>query len=148
MDLHQILYTTSLKGILDPFGNDIPLPDKPDKDSNFKWFSSYRPRRSCGKVMFLHLSFCSRGGVSASGPRQTPPWQTPPGRHPPWADTHCPVHAGIHTPCPVHAGIHPASPVQCMLGYGQQAGGTYPTGMHTCFYLILADLILLRCLFI
>ena len=20
------------------------------------------------------------------------------------------------------------------MGYGQQAGGTYPTGMHTCFY--------------
>ena len=23
-------------------------------------------------------------------------------------------------------------PVQCMLGYGQQAGGTHPTGMHSC----------------
>ena len=25
------------------------------------------------------------------------------------------------------------SPHQCMLGYGQQAGGTHPTGMHSCF---------------
>ena len=25
-------------------------------------------------------------------------------------------------------------PAQCMLGYGQQAGGTHPTGMHSCFY--------------
>ena len=25
------------------------------------------------------------------------------------------------------------SPGQCMLGYGQQAGGTYPTGMHSCW---------------
>ena len=43
---------------------------------------------------------------------------TPPGRHPPgqtpllpWADT----------------------PGQCMLGYGQQAGGKHSTGMHSCF---------------
>ena len=28
-------------------------------------------------------------------------------------------------------------PVQCMLGYGQQAGGTHPTGMHSCFIMIL-----------
>ena len=27
-------------------------------------------------------------------------------------------------------GRHP--PAQCMLGYGQQAGGTHPTGMHSC----------------
>ena len=64
-------------------------------------------------------SFCSRG-VSASVQawihtplRRRPPWgqtpreQTPPrSRHPP----------------AVHAGR-----------YGQQAGGTHPTGMHTCF---------------
>ena len=28
-------------------------------------------------------------------------------------------------------GRHP--PAQCMLGYGQQAGGTDPTGMHSCW---------------
>ena len=58
----------------------------------------------------------------------------------PWVDTPCPVHAGIHplpsaccdTPlCPVHAGIYPL--VQCVLGYDQQAGGTHPTRMHSCF---------------
>ena len=27
-------------------------------------------------------------------------------------------------------GRHP--PAQCILGYGQQAGGTHPTGMHSC----------------
>ena len=59
--------------------------------------------------------------------------------HPP-----CPVHAGIHTrPCLVHVGIHtppaqcmlgymPPPSAQCMLGYDQQAGGTHPTGMHSC----------------
>ena len=26
---------------------------------------------------------------------------------------------------------HP--PAQCLLGYGQQAGGTHPTGMHSYF---------------
>ena len=47
----------------------------------------------------------------ANTPRQTPPGQTPPGQTPPWAD-------------PLSA--------QCLLGYGQQAGGMHPTGMHTC----------------
>ena len=95
-------------------------------------------------------------------PRQTPPRQTSPGQTSPWADTPpgrhpeadttpwqtppaqcilgytplpntppCPVHAGIPSPCPVHAGIPP--PAQYMLGYGQQAGGTHPTRMHSCF---------------
>ena len=94
----------------------------------------YRPQRSCGKVMFLHLCvILFTGGVSACGPegclpqppgrplQQTPladtpwvdtPWQTPPL----WADT---------------PGQTP--PAQCVLGYdGQQAGGTHPTGMHSC----------------
>ena len=63
-------------------------------------------KRSCGKVMFLHLSVSHsvHRGVSApvhagihTPPGQTPPWQTPPGRHlpgqtpqgkhPPWSDT-------------------------------------------------------------
>ena len=75
-------------------------------------------------------SFCSQG-VSASGlggvcqtpPRQTPPHpgQIPPGQTPPWADT--------------PLGRHP--PARCMLGYGQQAGGTHPTGMHTCLKIYL-----------
>ena len=54
---------------------------------------NYRPQRSCGKVMFLHLSvILSTGGVSASvhagihphgqTPPSHPPGQTTPGRHP------------------------------------------------------------------
>ena len=101
----------------------------------------YRPQRSCGKKMFLHLCVSHsvyRGCLPpplGRPPGQTPPTgQTAPGR-PPWAaplpsacwDTHPPGHT---PPCPVHAGIHP--PAQCMLGYGQKAGGTHPTGMHTC----------------
>ena len=65
--------------------------------------------------MFLHLSVSHsvhRGGVP--GP--------PPGQ------VHAPPRAGTPqagTPRP-----------QCMLGYGQQAGGTHPTRMHSCFRLI------------
>ena len=39
-----------------------------------------------------------------------------------------PLHAGIHTLPPDQK----QTPPQCMLGYGQQAGGTHPTGMHSC----------------
>ena len=46
--------------------------------------------------------------------RQVPPWQVqPPGRYTPHQ-------------------------LQCMLGYGQQAGGTHPTGIHSC---LLCDLL-------
>ena len=63
---------------------------------------NYRPQRSCGKVILLHLSVIPRADTPSPG--QTPP---------------CPVHARIHTPL-----------AQYMLGYGQQAGSTHPTGMH------------------
>ena len=61
-------------------------------------------------------------------PRQTPPADTPrrhpPGRHPPadtpWADT------------PWAVPLRRPPPAQCMVGYGQQAGGTHPTGMQFC----------------
>ena len=94
--------------------------------------------------------------VSASGPQrrgrhspgQTPPYsvQTPPGQTPPWADT--PSQTDVPTgqtpplgktaPLGGHSlGRHTSpgqtSPVQCMLGYGQQAGGTHATGMHSCY---------------
>ena len=51
----------------------------------------YFPQRSCGKVMFLHLSvILSTGGVCliACWDTHTPPGQTPPpSRDPHWADT-------------------------------------------------------------
>ena len=62
-------------------------------------------------------------------PQVHSPWQVhPPGRytlpgqvHPPWQ---------VHPPRQVHT---PPPPAQCMLGYGQQAGGTHPSGMQFCF---------------
>ena len=66
----------------------------------------YRPQRSCGKVMFLHLSvILSTGGCLAD---------TPPGRHPPRADT-LPPRADTPPPETATAG-----------------DGTHPTGMHSC----------------
>ena len=53
---------------------------------------------------------------------------TPPGtrgRHPLWADT--PLWGD--TPQ-----AEPPPPPQCMRGYGQQAGGTHPTGMHSSIF--------------
>ena len=49
------------------------------------------------------------------------------------------LHDGIHPPGQrqtPRADTHPLGrhpPVQCKLGYGQQAGGTHPTEMHSCF---------------
>ena len=58
--------------------------------------------------MFLHLSvILSTGRMVWQTPR---PWQIPPAQIPHWADP----------------------PAKCMLGYGQQVGGTHPTGMQSC----------------
>ena len=64
---------------------------------NLKFVTVYHLQRSCGKVMFLHLSvILFTGGCLLRGVchTHTHPWadnprgQTPsPGRHPPWEDT-------------------------------------------------------------
>ena len=92
----------------------------------------YRPQRSCGKVMFLHLSLSHSihsGGASVKHlPGQTIPQADPLGRSP--RQTTPPAR---HPPAQCMLGYTPRSPAQCMLGYGQQAGGTHPSGMHTCY---------------
>ena len=56
-------------------------------------------------------------------PGQVPPRQVhPPGQVPP---------RQVH---PLPRQVHPH---QCMLGYGQQAGSTHPTGMHSCLLMTL-----------
>ena len=67
------------------------------------------------------LSVC-QGASAPLHARVHTPWADTPWADTPWADT--PL--GRYSP-----GRHP--PVQCMLGYGQQAGGKHPTGMHSCF---------------
>ena len=81
---------------------------------------NYRPQRSWGKVMFLHVCvILFTGGGSA------------------------PLHAGIHRSS---TGPEAAPPPSRTLGldtppsavhagrYGQQAGSTHPTGMQSCFF--------------
>ena len=81
----------------------------------------YRPQRSCGKVMFLHLSviLSTGGGVSASvhAGIHTPPWQTPS-----WADT--PQADNTHTP-------GQTSPRQTTPPTVTAADATHPTGIHS-----------------
>ena len=101
------------------------------------------PQRSLGQGNILHLSVIlfTGGGVHRSPLAGKPPGRyTPPGQvhPPPWASTPLAgtplagtpprqVHPqagtppGRYTPRAVHAGR-----------YGQQAGITHPTGMHSC----------------
>ena len=103
--------------------------------------------------MFSQVSVCPRGGWGVcpiaywdTPPGQTPPWadttpwadnslgrhlpgQTPPKQTPPWTDT--PL--GRHPLCRHPLCRHP-HPAQCMLGCGQQAGGTHPTWMYSYLY--------------
>ena len=88
---------------------------------NLKFLSCYRPQTKFAKVMFSQVLSVHRGGVCPIACLDTPPGtrgRHNPGQTPPWAR---------HPPCRHHL------PVPCMLGYGQQAGGTHPTGMHSCF---------------
>ena len=69
---------------------------------------NYRPQTKFAKVMFSQASFCPRGW---GGLLHREGWCAPPGgwglgRPPPHLDT---------------------------TGYGQRAGGTHRTGMHSCF---------------
>ena len=58
-------------------------------------------------------------------PRQTPPWEdTPLDRLPTWANTPLGRHPLVDTP--------PLADNPDTTGYGLQAGGMHPTGMHSC----------------
>ena len=64
-------------------------------------------------MFYTCLSFCPQIDT------HPPPWQTPP---PPGQTPQCMLG---YTP-----------PAKCMLGYGQQAGGTHLTGMHSCIRVV------------
>ena len=83
----------------------------------------YRPQTKFAKAMFLHLSVILFTGESTWAGTHPSRYTPPRAGTPPWAGT--PPPAGT---LPQH--LHP--PQQCMLGYGQQAGITHPTGMHSC----------------
>ena len=72
-------------------------------------------KRSCGKVMFLHLflSYSVHGGCLADiSQAHSSLCKQPPDRHPPWPDT---------------------PPRQTPSGIATEAGSTHPTGMNSCF---------------
>ena len=82
-------------------------------------------RRLCFyKCLSVHrrgdLPQCMLGYNPNPGTRGRTPLPGTRGRHPPGIRGRRP--GSRHPPCTVHAGR-----------YGQQAGGTHPTGMHTCF---------------
>ena len=77
----------------------------------------YRPQRSWDKVIFSEV--CVKNSVHRGGAGCL-------GRHPPRSrHPHRSRPPGKQTP---PGAVHAAR-------YGQQAGGTHPTGMHTCFHL-------------
>ena len=89
--------------------------------------------------------YLDRYPLAGTSPDRYTPWVgTPPGWVPPLQ-----VHPTLvrYTPWQVHppdrcspTGTPPwhmppaGTPQQSMLGYGQQVGGTRPTGMHSCFH--------------
>ena len=97
----------------------------------YKIFTTHKRSLGQGNI-FAPVYHSVHGGVPGQVPpgRYTPldkyPWQVHPQQvHPLAGNTPRQVHPGRYTPL---AG----TPQQCMLGYGQQAGGTHPTGMHCC----------------
>ena len=86
--------------------------------------------------MFLHVSVCPQGGGGVPGQVHPPGRYTsgqvhPPGQVPPRAGTPSPL-GQVHPPTPGQ--VPPPPPGAVHVGrYGQQAGGTHHTGMHSCF---------------
>ena len=80
-------------------------------------------KRSLRSLCFYSHSVHGGGGVSASVHAGIHP---PRSRHPPRKQTPAPGsrHCAVHT-----------------RRYGQQAGGTHPTGMHTCFLLFFVEIL-------
>ena len=123
----------------------------------------YCPQRSCGRVMFSQACVMNsvQGGVPHMPPPPCmSPCHRPPTTHAPRHSVHrgrvsASVYAGIPSPRSRHPpgedtpslGADPSPPpsaADTLLGpdppcgvhagrYGQQAGGTHPTGMHSCF---------------
>ena len=92
------------------------------------FFHSLPPQRSWGKVTFSQASvilLTGGGGLPQCMLGYPPREQTPPpgSRHQP---THSPE--SRHPPGAEHAGR-----------YGQRAGGTHPTGMQSCYFLLLTS---------
>ena len=104
------------------------------KNENRSIYCYYHPQRSWGKVFTRVCDSVHTGDVCPSAC-----WDTPP-TLPHWADTpRADLPQADTTLGRPPSGRHPQAdtppgqtPPQCMLGYGQQAGGKHPTGMQSC----------------
>ena len=86
-----------------------------------RWSIYYRPQRSCGKIMFLHLSVILFTGGPDTPLGRNPLGRQAPGRHP----------LGRHLPqADTPLGRHPQETTTA-------ADGTHPTGMHSCSSVVL-----------
>ena len=97
-----------------------------DSETNIVVYGLLPPANEvCKGYVFTRVCHSVHGGSTWAGtpfPDRYTPGRTPPGQvHPLGRYTLLP---GRYTPRP-----------QCVLGYGQQASGTHPTGMHSCFRL-------------
>ena len=96
-------------------------------------FHFYRPQRSCGKVMFLHLSVIlfTGGGVWYDTPWADTPGKTPPGQtHPPCRHPSCRIPPGRHPLATHSSGRHPLGRHPHEMATA--ADSMHPTGMHSC----------------
>ena len=118
----------------------------------------YRPQTKFAKVVFLQVCLSTGGGVAHMPTRYACPLGThapygdtcPPPRHAqplgmhalPPLGTHVPPPLGMHTPgaCTHPLGMHPPPPADTMR-CGQWAGGTHPTGMHSCLLCIASPIL-------
>ena len=95
--------------------------------------SNYHPQTKFAKVMFSQVSVCPRGGMCGKhAPRHT----CPPGMH-------APGHAHPLGAC-MPPGMHTSqarTPQPGTTRCAKQAGGTHPTGMHSCLMIKLIILI-------
>ena len=102
----------------------------------------YRPQKKFGKVLFLQVSVClsTWGGGCVVAPRRGHAWVlrgacvVARGGHV-WGGMHSCSWGGV---CGCSRGACMVSPGGCMgyeeiRRYDQWAGGTHPTGMHSCF---------------
>ena len=80
--------------------------------------------------MFSQVSVCPGGDLSH-----------PSGQKLPWADTTLADTPWVDTPLADNLIPQQKSlPTERMLAYGQQAGGTHPTGMHSCLVLLSTEM--------
>ena len=107
----------------------LPLPCPPTHQPYLPT-CFYRPQMKFEAMLCFYtcLSFCSRGVYLSMQWDRHPLGRNPLGRHLPWAD----IPPGQTPPWQTPQTNTPTP--SDTTGYGQQEGGTHPTGMHSCCF--------------